>query len=200
MNPQDGSERPTPDGGSSGPLAAGSLRLFVALPVDEDVRTRLVDAVGHVREETPGWRWTRPEGWHVTLAFLGEVDGRRLDDVARAVGAATTGRGPVVLRLGRPGHFGRGVLHVAVEDEPTGAVADLGGRVQEALAEADLPVRPRAVRPHLTLARARRRARPQVPPLAVPQGAWTVDAVRLYASRLGPGGSVYEELERLPLS
>lgn len=198
------------------------MRLFVALPVDDAVRAALATAVepfrapspeeasagdrssgggpGSSGSSAPGWRWTRPDGWHVTLAFLGEVEADLAAEAARAGAAAAAGTGAIELRLGGLGRFGRGVLHVAVEDRPAGAVADLGARVQDALAAAGVPVQQRAVRPHLTLARARRRARPAVPDLEPPAGSWVVDEARLYASHLGAGGATYEVVERLPLS
>jgi RNA 2',3'-cyclic 3'-phosphodiesterase len=186
------------------------VRLFVALPVAAPVRRQLAAVVEPLRagesagtgppSGRSGWRWTRPEGWHVTLAFLGEVEPDRLEDVARTGAEAVAGTGPIELRLGALGRFGRGVLHVAVTDRPVGAVADLGARVQEALASDGLAVRQREVRAHLTLARARRGAEPAMPSFEPPAASWTVDEARLYASHLGPGGATYEVVERLPLS
>jgi RNA 2',3'-cyclic 3'-phosphodiesterase len=185
------------------------VRLFVALPVDASVRAALSAAVESSRagaddgRDTAGsgtdWRWTRPEGWHVTLAFLGEVAPDRVTDAAWATVPVAAGTGAIELRLGPLGRFGRGVLHVAVEDRPEGVVADLGERVQTALAAAGVPVQQREVRPHLTLARARRGARPAVPALEPHGVSWVVDEARLYASHLGAGGAAYEVLERFPL-
>lgn len=181
------------------------MRAFVALPVAEEVRGELAAAVTAWREHVAGpgdadaWRWTRPEGWHVTLAFLGAIDDEQATRAARVAGVAAAGTGPITLRLGDLGRFGRGVLHVAVEDLPAGRVADLGGRVQTALADAGLPVQLRDVRAHLTLARARRGQRPTMPSMAPPGAAWEVDEARLYASHPGPGGASYEVVSRLPL-
>lgn len=186
------------------------MRLFVALPVADDVRRQLATTVEPARageaagtgSSSPrrGWRWTRPEGWHVTLAFLGEVEPDRLEDVARAGTGPAAGTGRIELRLGALGRFGRGVLHVTVADRPVGTVAHLGARMQEALAAGGLPVHQREVTPHLTLARARRGADPAMPSLQPPSASWTVDEARVYASHLGPGGATYEVVERLPLA
>lgn len=178
------------------------MRLFVALPVAEGVRARLAAAVAPWREEGEerGWRFTRPEGWHVTLAFLGEVAEDRVAEAARVAADAAAGTGGVELHLGTVGHFGRRVLTVGLPDRPEGRVAALGAAVQTALAEAELPLRPREVRPHLTLARARRRRRPVVPDLDLPAASWTVEAAVLYASHLHPEGARYEVVERLPLT
>lgn len=180
------------------------MRLFVALPVAEEVREALRAAVepwraGEHPEADERWRWARPEGWHVTLAFLGEVDDGRAGEVAEVVGPAVAGAGAVRLALAGVDHFGRRVLHVALDDEPPGAVAGLGEAVQQALVAADLPVKQQQVVAHLTLARARKGPRPALPDLPVPEAAWTVEEARVYVSRLHPEGARYEVLDRLPL-
>ncbi len=179
------------------------MRLFVALPVDEEVRRRLAEATASWRTGERGdehWRWTRPAGWHVTLAFLGDVDDERAGEVVDVVGPAVAGAGGVRLALSDVAHFRRRVLHVALADEPPGAVAGLGEDVQQALAAADFPVKQQPVVPHLTLARARKGQRPALPDLLVPEATWTVDEARVYVSHLHPKGARYEVLERLPLT
>lgn len=179
------------------------MRLFVALPVDEAVRERLAAAVGRWRDEhgRAGWRWTRPQGWHVTVAFLGEVDEEVVGGVVGAVGDGAVGTGSIDLRLGGLDRFGRRVLHAGLEDDPPGAVARLGASVQGSLVAADLPVQEREVHPHLTLARAGKR-KIDAPPegLEVPVASWRVEDVRLYLSRPGDRGPRYEVIERFPLA
>jgi 2'-5' RNA ligase len=87
--------------------------LFVAVyPPDEvsrDLRRRLT-GVG---------RLTPIERWHVTLAFLGEVDAERLPAVEQALGLVTVPKG-TELRLRGGGRFGRGrstVLWAGVDGE-----------------------------------------------------------------------------------
>jgi 2'-5' RNA ligase len=86
--------------------------------------------------------------------------------------------------------------------EQSGALSRLHEALGEALAGACedwLPDR-RALRPHVTVARVRRGARPaiaSVPP--APQLRFSPPALVLMRSRLGPGGARYEALERRPL-
>ena len=71
--------------------AAGMLRCFVGIQAGVLLSEGFRSALDDLREsaERSGWRvsWTQPEGWHVTLKFLGEVDvharqqfGHHLDD------------------------------------------------------------------------------------------------------------------------
>ena len=91
------------------------MRLFVALVPPADALAELAAAVDALRS-TPGLRWTRPEQWHVTLAFLAEVDDRTRDG---ARPAARAGGAPA-----RPAHAGAGGRRPV---RRAGAV-DAGGR------------------------------------------------------------------------
>ncbi len=59
----------------SGDNASAFLRLFIAVAVPLDVRKEIERAQGQLRRSAPpgAIRWTRPEQFHVTLKFLGEV-------------------------------------------------------------------------------------------------------------------------------
>ena len=50
------------------------MRAFVALIPPAEALGELADAVAPVRAAHPGLRWTPAAQWHLTLAFLGEVD------------------------------------------------------------------------------------------------------------------------------
>lgn len=180
------------------------MRLFAALSVPEHVRTLVAAARQPARDAHPELSWSHPEGWHVTLAFLGTVDHERLGEVRAALGAGVRGR-PIGLALGAAARLSNRVLWLEVADDPPGEVAALGARVQSALADAGLPVDAKPVRPHLTLARARRRGSrvtdAVVGSVAPAQGAWEVGAVHLYESQLGGRGPArYTSLGEWPLA
>jgi RNA 2',3'-cyclic 3'-phosphodiesterase len=176
-------------------------RLFVALPVDPGVAEDLSAALAGRRAGTD-WRWTAPETWHVTLAFLGEV-WEDPADVLSLISEGVAGGGPApTLSLAGPLALGPRVVAYAVDDAPAGAVAALGEAVQDVLDTAGVPVQRRRVVPHLTVARARGRAAgacdlAAVPPVA---GTWVPDRVVLHASTLDPAGARYEALGAVPLS
>lgn len=181
------------------------MRLFAALEVPPSVRERLDAAVAPLRERHPGLAWSSRDGWHLTVAFLGEVLTPPAD--VAAVLAPVAAGAPALIRLAlvAAGRFGRRVLWVGVRDEPAGAVAALGAAAQQALAEADLPVDFKEVRPHLTLARARRRgadvSATLVAAMPTVEGAWAARELLLIRSVSGGHRrpSRYEPLVRLPL-
>lgn len=197
------------DGGDHG--AARSARLFVALPVAEPVRAALDPVVTPLRGRADELSWTDPDGWHLTLAFLGRVELSLVDQLEPALRGAVIDQGPIELRLGAAGRFGPRVLWIAVEDDPPGALEELGERLQVSIATAGLPVERRAVRPHLTLARGGRGRAVRDRHLdeltdALAAGAtgdaarrWTADEVQVWRTELRRGPARYHTVARVSL-
>jgi 2'-5' RNA ligase len=172
-------------------------RLFVALPIPED----LLKAIGRRRRplegSLPSAAWVRPANQHLTLKFLGDVedDGeRRLIEALDTVRAA-----PVPVRFTSGGFFPpRRSPRVAWLGGDAEGAADLANRVDEA-AEAtvhtDRDKRPWAL--HLTQARIRRPWSKEdqaaflewTETLDLP--SFTATRMVLYASDLRPSGAVY---------
>ena len=187
------------------------LRLFVAIDLPEDVRESLGGLQADLRRhDLPGLRWTRPEGVHLTLKFLGETPASSLAAIEGALARAVRGAQPFRLALGAPGTFGnrRGprVLWVDVEGDVK-PLQQLQAAVERELAAAWFAPEERGFSPHLTLARV-----PQPPPpglaerisralaaVAAPRGEIEVTEVVLMRSRLQPGGAVHSRVAVFPL-
>ncbi len=67
------------------PEAAGAMRLFVAVVPPDEVLDDLEEHLEPRRDAGVDVRWTDRHQWHVTLAFLGDVPERRLDDLTEAL-------------------------------------------------------------------------------------------------------------------
>ena len=177
------------------------MRLFVALELAADVRAALGgwarSTVGHDER----LRLVREESLHVTLAFLGERPdpgpaAHAVENALQPPPAAPPLRtgGPLWLSPRRP-H----VLTVELED-PSGGLARIHAAVLGALVrEAGHTGEERAFRPHVTVARVRRRLRPFELP-APPAQAFHPPAVTLFRSQLGGGPARYEPVASVPLS
>ena len=137
-------------------------------------------------------RLTRPEKWHVTLVFLGEVDDWRLDGVAEILaGVAPPGR--FALRLAGGGRFGE-VAWAGLGGD-LDRLGALRGELRTALAAGGFRSDERPFTPHLTVSYhgdgATRRA------LAGFSGEpWEVAEFALVRSRDGE----YEPLRAWPLA
>ena len=174
------------------------MRLFVSIQPPPDVLAALDSELGRARAVAPhGLRWTRPEKWHLTLAFLGEVPD---DDVpALTAGlAAVVDDAPMSLRLAGGGCFGTRVLWVGLAGD-VHALRRLAADIAAAAGAAGVQLEEKSFRPHLTLARAGKEKadlRSAAAELAQVVGpVWDVDAVHLMRSRLsaGPGGTALHE-------
>jgi 2'-5' RNA ligase len=173
------------------------VRLFVALMPPGEVVEELRAGTVALRELVPDLRWTRPEQWHLTLAFLGEVGEDVIDELARRLNRAAARHPPLSLSLGGGGRFGHQVLWTRVQGDRDG-LRRLAGSVQAAARRSRLPMEQRPYRPHLTLARSDGGAdlRPLVERLASWHGLpWVATRLYLIRSRLGagPGGSALHQ-------
>lgn len=137
--------------------------MFVALNLPDGVRQALWAAAAPVRELGLPIKWMRPEGIHVTLKFLGEVADAREVELRAALGRAAAGGHALSLELGGFGAFPRidrpRVIWAGLEPDP--ALELLRHRVEQEFMPLGFPAEDRPFRPHLTLGRAARDARPR---------------------------------------
>jgi 2'-5' RNA ligase len=182
------------------------MRQFLAARLPGRLDSGVAALQRRIGAELRGWRWVRPEGIHLTLRFLGDVDDSR-DARARAVWREViAGCAPFGLRLTDLGRFpprGRPrVLWVGVEEtDPGGALATLAERLESAARELGFDPESRPFRPHLTLARGGRPGIPSDPAALGIRGSaeGRVREVVLYRSDLLPTGARYTALEAYPL-
>ena len=132
------------------------------------MRQELWDALAPLRgrrEKLPV-KWVRPENIHLSLKFLGDVDETRESELEAALTqAASSGNDPRPLTLQITGfgvfpdyHRPR-VLWAGITPEP--GLELLQHAVEQAFAPLGFPTEARAFRPHVTLGRAARDARPR---------------------------------------
>ena len=189
------------------------LRLFVAVTLPPEARDALARVIATLRDAgLRGVRTVAPEGVHVTLKFLGNVEAGRVPALAEALDAAAGGVAPFELAVEGAGAFPDAraprVLWAGVAGD-TDALAALARRVDEACAGLGFPRERRAFSPHLTIARLRasataedrRRAAEALAAIRLDDVTpFAVDAVRLIKSTLTPSGAVYETLHTARLA
>lgn len=181
------------------------MRLFVAAGMPEDVRAAVDAAAAPARGAFPALGWTDAGGWHLTLAFLGATEPAAVPALEAALREACAQSAPAAVSLaGRAERGGRGtVLWVPLASEL--ALQGVAAAVRSAVLGAGLTCDERPFRGHLTLARARGRARVPAEAAAAYAGtphAWTVRTVALLRSHLGQGPgrrARYEVLATFPL-
>src|ERR1700712_5632888 len=78
--------------------------MFVAVVPPEGVLEDLEEFLAPRQEAAP-WRWTLPEQWHVTLAFLEDVRDRALGDLVEGLAHAARKSSPLRARITAGGAF-----------------------------------------------------------------------------------------------
>lgn len=137
------------------------MRLFVALALPDHIRWQLRLLCGGLPTGN-GYvnRWVPPENFHITLRFLGEVDGRDIEYVDAALAGIRAPR--FSLRLKGVDAFSSGqrvkAVYAGVEKQP--ALQHLHDKVESAVVRAGLPPEGQKYTPHVTL------TRPKDPPIA----------------------------------
>ncbi len=192
------------------------MRLFVAVPFPEPVVADL-DAFLSPRRDADrrargGPRWTDPDQWHLTLAFMGSVPDWRADALTERleeVGARHPAAGLAVAGGGAfPSAASARALWAGVTD-PGSRLAALARAVRGAANTVGAEPAGRRFHPHLTLARFPRPVEATrwvrvVEGYAGPE--WTASEVVLVESHLGQesrGGrrrARHVELARVPLA
>lgn len=175
-------------------------RLFVAIRPPEEVRDLLVDAM----DDSPELRWVGDEQLHLTLRFIGEVEGPLAADIEAELTKVRFDR--FTLRIKDVGRFDQrngGALWAGVE--PKGPVAALAAKVERACQAAGIEPERRAFHPHVTLARWNRRSARAADAFiernrGLVSDSFEVDRFLLYESRLSRHGPHYEEIADYPLA
>lgn len=148
-------------------------------------------------------RWTDPDGWHVTLAFLGAIEPARVPQLIEAAEGVARSSGPFRVAADRVGAFPRPAAAQTVWlgfRDVDGRLAALARAIQDAVL---MGVPGGTFRAHLTLARSQVRGGQPLgawlSSVELPTGTLTVRAVTVYRSHLGRGAPRYEALARMPL-
>ncbi len=165
------------------------MRLFVALQPPAGALDEIARQIDRVRRNGSDLRWSRRDQWHITLAFLGEVDGSVLPDLRARLKRAAARHPPLRLEFAGGGRFSRNVLWTGVRGDRE-ALQSLAATIAAAARRSGIDIENRPFRPHVTLARSRNRAgsdlRRLVETLTDFNGTpWTADSLHLIESRLG---------------
>lgn len=176
------------------------MRLFVALPLPEALRARLSALAAGL----PGARWLPPENLHVTLRFIGEVDGGQARDIDAALAQLRAKSFPVT--LAGVDRFGSGakVRALWAGVEPSPGLKHLYQMIEQALHNAGLPPDGRKFKPHVTLARFKNNPGGRLPEYLAHHARFRGDTFQaeafvLYSSFLSHTGAIYTEEAAYPL-
>lgn len=176
-------------------------RLFTGVEIPSDIAF----ALSLKRGGLTGARWIDTDNYHITLRFIGDVDGQTADEVAQSLDRLSNSM-RFSVRLTHLGTFGGDkprALYAGVE--PSEELTRLQAAQERVLQRAGLAPEGRKFVPHVTLARLRGGNAMEVArfiaeagrfePLSFPVGRFV-----LYSSRDSVGGGPYVVEQSYPLA
>ena len=197
-------------------MTAGDLqevmRLFVAISIPDEVRSEMIGAQQELREPERGKlvHWTKPDQFHLTLKFLGDVPANCVEALKNAVESACADSQVLHLRAAGigffPNHRAPRVIWAGIEGERDRLMqlqSKIAGAVRPFTSE---PVRENFVS-HLTLGRFKAAGGRQIGELVNRAlamqdrefGSWQAGEVEIVRSQLRPTGAVHTVLAAIAL-
>ncbi len=183
------------------------MRLFIAAPVPESVRKKLVE----IKRDFPEFsaKWVEKKNLHITLVFVGEIsEADKVDKISEILGKVNNE--PIKLRTDGialfPDEHKARVLAVSLTGE-TEKIQTLAEDVERRLREAKIGFDEKPLHPHITLARLkrvhprkRRSIRQKADSYKVKEETFVINEIALLESELTSSGPIYKTLRAAPLA
>jgi 2'-5' RNA ligase len=189
------------------------FRLFIAITIPDPIKARIKTTQDELRQSVRGGavRWTRPDQFHLTLRFLGNVEAPRIEQLIEAVRQTCQSAHPLELQAGGVGFFPAArsprVVWAGVLDREERLLL-----VQQAVQQATLTFtseKPEAhFSGHITLGRIRDLRRQEVGTLIKAAerfsrtvfGEWTAHEIHIMSSQLSSQGAEHKVLAAVPFA
>ncbi len=180
------------------------IRCFVAIEIPETIQMLLTSTQEELRKYIRGASWVKRGNIHLTLKFLGDVAPNQISVIKNVIEQVTDTRSPFSMELGGIGAFPNlsrpRIIWAGVK---TGAdeVAAIAREIDVGLGRHGYERDKKSFRPHLTLARLKRRV--NLKPLVdvfhqydtINGARMIVKQIRVVQSNLRRSGAVYTPLE-----
>jgi len=186
------------------------MRAFIAIDLPGWIRDRLREVQDKLKGNQGGnISWSRPDGIHLTIKFLGDVEEGKIKEIGKVLERIAEGITPFRLLVEGVGAFptisSPRVIWVGVKTEGENLLVLQKG-LEEGLAQLGFEKETRPFQPHLTLGRIRYledkkglvesyRALGDIK-----LGGFLVEGIILFKSELKPTGAVYTKLKEVRLN
>lgn len=177
------------------------LRLFTALEPPKKIKQELLS----VQQYMPGARWQTDEQLHITLNFIGEIDGSLLPEIKKAL--ATIKLDPFSCYCDGVDYFGskQQPRILITKIVPNAALLKLQKQINHALPDNEIKIEKQKFKPHITLARLNQVSYQSIGEFIQYEalfktGEFVLDEFHLISSRLSPDGAKYLIEESYPLA
>lgn len=185
-----------------------SIRLFLAVTLPDEIKSALTDVSRKLQTSCADVKWVKPENYHITVKFLGDVKPEMLDAIIECIRAALKDTTSFDMRISGAGAFMKhgapSVIWVGTKQgsEQIGAISS---RIDDLLSTLGFEKENRAFSAHITLGRARSaRGAEKLCDLLVSMkdisiGFMKVNNIAIMKSSLKPDGPVYSTLKTIEI-
>jgi 2'-5' RNA ligase len=186
-----------------------SIRSFIAIELPDAVRRQLEFLALELKKSDAPVGWTRPEGIHLTLKFLGNVSPELIEQIKPVMAEIASRTAPMHLQPAGCGAFPTikqpRVIWVGLGGE-SGPLIQLQKQVETAMVPFGFQPEDRPFRPHLTLGRVKGRQHMlSLQQILLARREFTAEAfdvteLVLYKSELRPDGARYTPQFKAPFA
>jgi 2'-5' RNA ligase len=184
------------------------LRSFIAIELPEEVKSALFRIQDELKESRADIRWVKTDNIHLTLKFLGDIDGKNIGNIVQQIEGACAKYSFFELEISGIGVFPNmrspRVLWAGIQHED--AFAGLQSEIENGLASIGYKRERRRFSPHLTLGRFRSaKGKASISERIELHkndriGSIAVRTISLMESKLSPAGAQYSRVAEVALT
>jgi len=182
------------------------IRAFICIELDREIAIKIRDYQYYIKTFGRGVRWVKPEGIHLTLKFLGDVEEANIASIAERLKAIAQDFAPFKIKLAGSGafpNFKRPRIYWIGVEESTGALEKLHDLIDSELEKEGFERERRKFSPHLTLGRIKfiqevEKISTELQRTNFEDEEFLSREIVIMKSELQPGGAVYAPLFKIP--
>ncbi|MBL8203572.1 MAG: RNA 2',3'-cyclic phosphodiesterase [Blastocatellia bacterium] len=180
------------------------MRVFIAIELPDEIKAALMALQDDLRQTRADVAWTKPENFHLTIKFLGEVEANQIAAITNACVDAAASVDSFVLGVKTTGVFPNlkqpKVLWASVAGELE-KLQSLHRQLEANLHALGFAKEARAFNPHLTLGRVKSlknvaAVTAKLLMAELPELSFTASELIVMQSQLHPAGSIYTPLAK----
>ncbi|HLP44667.1 MAG TPA: RNA 2',3'-cyclic phosphodiesterase [Candidatus Deferrimicrobium sp.] len=184
------------------------MRIFIGIKLDDSVLDQIEKFLKPFKKIASPLKWTTRENLHVTLKFIGEVSDEKCKQIEKLLADAEFNTGAIDINICGCGKFGKGpdmnIFWTGLAKNRQ--LEDMFNRIENTLQKAGIPKEERQFKPHITVARNKKRFNFKSFFELIDQNndrlisGTTITHFQLFTSQLTPQGPIYTILKEIPVN
>jgi RNA 2',3'-cyclic 3'-phosphodiesterase len=134
------------------------FRCFCSINITEDIKERLIKTQSELKFLMKNVSWTKPEGHHLTMKFLGEKSIEEIENISLALDGICKNFNKTIIEISDLGFFPNTrnprIIWIGVSIGSNELIL-LNSMIEESFSKLKIPKEKKKFHPHLTLGRIR---------------------------------------------